>query len=231
MSEVTLLRAGTDGAFVEQASAYLIAGINQAIADRGVCIVGLSGGSTPGPVYHALGRDCSVDWSRVWLFLTDDRYVPPDDPNSNQFLLQSTLLRYAPVPEARRIFPDMTLPLAQCVDSYEQRLKDLFEKGSPDLTVLGMGEDGHVASLFPPLGNEAFGPRLAIHTVTEEFSVRDRISVTMPVLTRSRKSFLLLKGEGKRHAWEEMGNSTEGGKRWPAKEIAAKTPMTVAVQW
>ncbi len=196
----------------------LAVGVSKAIADHDFCILGLSGGSTPKPIYEALGKE-KLDWSKVWIFLVDDRYVRPDDPNSNQFLLRSTLLKHAPIPESQLIFPDTSLPLPECINLYEQHLKSLLQKGSPDIVTLGMGDDGHIASLFPPLTDDAFGPKLVIHTTTEKFAVRDRISVTMPVLKQAKQSVFLLKGAVKKRVWEEMMESTEDEKRWPAKGI------------
>ncbi|MSR87177.1 6-phosphogluconolactonase, partial [Candidatus Peribacteria bacterium] len=161
----------TDAEFVTEGTALMRQNIDHAIKARGFCILGLSGGSTPKPIYEALGRAAEtpsspIDWSKVWVFLVDDRYIRADDPNSNQFLLRSTLLKNATIPESQIIFPDTTLPLPECVKLYGQHLNDLLKKGPPDLVTLGMGDDGHIASLFPPLGDDAFGSACAIHTTT-----------------------------------------------------------------
>lgn len=225
-----VISAATEAEFVQRGVECLQKIITEATHQNGKVIVGLSGGSTPKPIYEALGKE-KVDWSKVWIFLIDDRYVRPDDPNSNQFLLRSTLLKHAPIPESQIIFPDTTLPIDQCVPLYDRHLKDLLKKGLPDLVTLGMGDDGHIASLFPPLSNNAFGPAFVIHTTTEKFSVRDRISVTLPVLTTARQSIFFLKGAEKKRVWEEMMASEGGEKRWPAKAMIDKTDASVIAQW
>ena len=205
----------------------LTPGIIAAIENQGRCILGLSGGSTPRPVYEALGQEKGIDWTKLWIFLVDDRYVPADNPNSNQFLLYSSLLKYAPVPQSHLIVPDTTLPIDACVDLYARHLDDLLKKGPPDIVTLGMGDDGHIASLFPPLTDAAFGPALAINTQTDAFSVKQRISVTFPVLDQAKQSFFFLKGAEKKKVWEKMLASDEGERRWPAKRVMERTPVTI----
>lgn len=205
--------------FVEAGTALLESAVLEGIGASGVGILGLSGGSTPRAIYEALGRSKNIDWTRVWIFLVDDRYVPADSADSNQLLLRSTLLKNAAVPEPQIIFPDTTLPIPACVNLYDKRLGSLLRKGSPDIISLGMGDDGHIASLFPPLEDSAFGPDFAIHTTTDKFAIRDRVSVTMPVLERARRTVFFLRGAGKKRALEEMTGSGENGRRWPGKTV------------
>ncbi len=225
-----LLETHSEQEFMNQSVTFLKDALSKAIAARGFSILGLSGGSTPKPIYDALGKE-KIEWSKVWIFLVDDRYIRADDPNSNQFLLRSTLLKNAPIPESQIIFPDTTLPLANCVNLYDQHLKSLLKKGSPDIITLGMGDDGHIASLFPPLNDAAFGPASVIHTTTEKFAVKDRISVTLPVLEKARQAVFFLKGATKKTMWDEMIKSSENERRWPGKKIVEKTETTVAAQW
>lgn len=233
-----IISTANDVNFVTQGVTMLKQTIMESIAARGLAMIGLSGGSTPKPIYDALGKE-KIDWSKVWIFLVDDRYIRADDPNSNRFLLRSTLLKNAAIPESQIIFPDTSLPLPECMALYEKHLKSLFQmvrqthqgQGSPDLITLGMGDDGHIASLFPPLTDEAFGPSLVIHTTTDKFVVRDRVSVTLPVLTQARQSVFFLKGAEKKRVWEEMIASSETQKRWPAKAVMEKTSVSVIAQW
>lgn len=223
----SVIIAKGDADFVAQGLDCLKKEITGAIAQRKTCILGLSGGSTPRPMYEALGKE-NIDWSNVWIFLVDDRYIRADDPSSNQFLLRSTLLKNAPIPESQIIFPDTSLPLMDCVKLYGKQLESLFKKSPPDIVTLGMGDDGHIASLFPPLTDEAFGPGTVIHTTTDKFAVRDRISVTIPTLRQARQSVFFLKGLGKRKVWEEMVASNEDERRWPGK---ATGMATIIGQW
>lgn len=223
-----IITAKDDADFIVRGVHFLETAIRDALNERGCCVIGLSGGSTPKPIYEALGKE-KIDWSKVWLFLVDDRYIRADDPNSNQFLLRSTLLKNAAIPDSQIIFPDTSLPLATCIDLYDRQITDLLKKGAPDIVTLGMGDDGHIASLFPPLTDEAFGPTTVIHTQTEKFAVKDRISVTLPVLQQAAWPVFFLKGGDKKKVWEEMMQSDEDERRWPAKSVAGLS--TVIAQW
>jgi 6-phosphogluconolactonase/glucosamine-6-phosphate isomerase/deaminase len=98
----------------------------------------------------------------------------------------------------------------------------------PDLVILGMGEDGHIASLFPPVAELALGDQaLIIHTTTDAFAIHDRISVSLNLLAASDQQVLLLKGEKKKKVWESMLKSKEGDARWPAKRILEGGRATV----
>lgn len=213
--------------FSKHATSFLQSLIGKAIHNRNMAVVGLSGGSTPKPIYEELGKEKGIDWSKVWLFLVDDRFVRKDDPRSNQFLLRSTLLKEAPIPESQIILPDTSLPLEQCIELYDRELSELLKKGPADVVTLGLGEDGHIASLFPPLTKVAFGPDTVIHTTTDRFDVHDRISVTLPVIQNAQQKVFFLKGEGKQKTWEEMMESEEDEKRWPAKGAMKNGDTTV----
>lgn len=89
---------------------------------------------------------------------------------------------------------------------------------------MGLGEDGHIASLFPPVPAEGYGDRLVMHTTTDTFAVHDRISTTMVVIGSADRKVFFLKGEGKKFVWEEMmhdDNAEIMMERWPAKAALA----------
>ncbi|MDO8649664.1 MAG: 6-phosphogluconolactonase [Candidatus Peregrinibacteria bacterium] len=227
-----LIETTTDSDFVRTSVDRMKSIITEAIEERGICILGLSGGSTPRPIYEALGKEPGIDWSKVWIFLTDDRYIRADDPKSNQFLLRSTLLKHATVPESQIIVPDTSLPIDECIAQYDTWIGDLLKKGTPDLITYGMGDDGHIASLFPPLA-EPHLKACVIHTTTpstgsgqaDRFDVHDRISVTLPVLKTANHGLFFLKGEVKKRVWEEMMASEEDETRWPAKGVLPRSTV------
>lgn len=171
----------------------MCATIREAIILHGHCTIGLSGGATPVPVYRLLRGRKDIDWSRILVFLVDERYVPADHPESNQRMVREALLSSLPIAEGQIFFPDTSLPLNECVRSYALIVGDL----KPSLVVLGMGEDGHIASLFPSLPPEAAGPSAVIATHTESSAAPDRISVTLPVLESADSRLFLLSGEAK----------------------------------
>jgi 6-phosphogluconolactonase len=214
--------AGSDFA---QKAAEVIAGImRSAIRQHGSCTVGLSGGSTPKPVYEALAQE-AIDWSRVTFFLVDDRCVSPDHPDSNQQLARSSIIN---VTGAASVFPDTSLPPDESAQEYGSRLRLLWNNHLPDVMIVGMGPDGHIASLFPPLAENLMDDtRLVAHTTTDTFAVHDRITLTLNPITAAEHHVFLLKGEDKKQLWEEMMDSAENEQRWPAKRIVDHSHVTV----
>jgi 6-phosphogluconolactonase len=169
----------------------------------------LSGGTTPKRVYELLGRAPRRDhipWQRVHWFWGDERFVPHDDPRSNFHMAAEALLRRAPVPPAN-IHPIPTeqgSPAGEAA-AYETMLKrfygaDSFDPARPlfDLTLLGLGEDGHTASLFPGSPALAETRRWAVPVAGPDGL--DRITLTYPALASSAVILFLVTGERKRQA-------------------------------
>ena len=135
----------------------------EAIAVRGRFAVVLSGGSTPKASYAVLATDeraARVDWSRVYVFWGDERCVPPDHPDSNFRMARQALLDRVPIPSGNVHRMRGELDPAQAAADYQQALLRFFaissgDTPSFDLILLGMGDDGHTASLFP--GTSAIG--------------------------------------------------------------------------
>ncbi|KJE92307.1 6-phosphogluconolactonase [Capsaspora owczarzaki ATCC 30864] len=218
-------------AFVTESAQLLIKLINDAIAARGRCLLGLSGGSTPGPIYTALGTSSEVQWDKVFLFLVDERYIAKEDKNANHNMLLNTILKAEkPIPEANRILLNTTLPIAECVADYGARLQKLFhEYGPADVLTLGMGPDGHIASLFPPVVPAGFQAEpLTVNTQTEQFAVRERVSLTLPVIQAARAHVFFFNGADKEQIWNTMlEHSSEGATRWPALPVLEQGRTTV----
>ena len=144
-----IIKADTTEQFVRTAVAWIAATISEAVTDHGSATVGLCGGSTPKPVYTMLATDQHLPWARVKFFLTDERYVPATHADSNQQMVRSTLLTRE-AKNALLLAPRTERVLDTCVADYAKIVKDL---GHPDLVLLGMGEDGHITSLFPPVSH------------------------------------------------------------------------------
>lgn len=205
----------TTDEFVKSAAKWLTGVILEAAKDSEKnIVVGLSGGSTPGPVYTLLSTETAIPWARVVCFLVDERYVPTDSKDSNQGMIRKTLLTHGAA-SAALVSPNTTLALGDAVRSYDERLRDIH----PDVLVLGMGEDGHIASLFPPIPPDAFGPDCAIHTTTDRFAVQDRISVTLPVLLRASHRLFLITGDKKKTLLREMQEANEDASVYPAQYL------------
>jgi 6-phosphogluconolactonase len=197
------------------AEAKIADAIKAAIASKGSAAVGLSGGSTPGPIYAALGKRTDIDWSKITLVLIDERYVPADHPDSNFCMIERTLLGAGSNARAARfVAPDTKLPLDTCVPAFSKQLEGM----TFDVVILGMGDDGHIASLFPPIPKDAFGPANAIHTTTDRFAVTDRISVTLPMLQKAMVKILLVTGKAKMEVLQKV--EAGQGKDLPIANVA-----------
>jgi len=169
--------------------------IETAVLARGVCSLALSGGSTPGPVYEELGSsDLSemISWPQLRIFFADERAVPMDHPESNYRLVIDTLLKSHPeaLGQTYRMpadAPDRRLAAKQ----YGRRIPDPL-----DILVLGMGADGHTASLFP--GSSALDEREErVVAVTAPKPPPERMTVTPPVLERARTIVMIVAGADK----------------------------------
>ena len=216
--------------FFNEGVNILVERISQSIHECGSAIVGLSGGSTPRPIYEALGT-VDLPWEKVTIFLVDERYVPSDHKDSNQLLVRETLLKHAQIPEINILFPDTRLPLEECVSDYDMHIAGLLSGGIPHIVTLGLGEDGHIASLFPPVSPSAFKDRLVLHTETHSFAVKDRITITMPVIGSADRKIFFLKGDGKKATWDEMLAGENDHFRWPAKAVLELGGAVVVSQW
>ena len=232
------IQATSEDEFLVRGVELLQDAFQDIIRDHGEAIIGLSGGETPAPIYQALGCSKEIDFGNVTIFLVDDRYVLGSFPESNQRLLDDTLLRCARIDDDHLIVPDPRLPIDECVEDYDSHIETLLKEGIPYVVTLGLGSDGHIASLFPPLTDEAFGEAFAINTVTPMtstgrplFPVKERISTTMRVLTGAKEKFVLLNGAKKRRVWEEMMESAEDDRRWPMKAVLKSGGVTVLSVW
>ncbi len=209
--------------FVRAAATVLERAIVLAIETHGRCVLGLSGGSTPGPVYDQLGRKKTIDWDKVHLFLVDERCVPADDDRSNQKLVEETLLKHAGIPDLQRHFPDTSKNPGECARFYDHDLRTLMPDSGPDVVTLGMGDDGHIASLFPPLSpGDLSAAEYAVSTQTPllpdgspRFPVKDRISTTLTLLRTAETKVFLLNGANKKAPWDETSEPGADVLRWP----------------
>jgi 6-phosphogluconolactonase len=204
----------------------------QRIAAEGRFIVALSGGSSPKQLYAFLGsppyRDV-VPWQQMHFFWVDERCVPPDHPESNYKLAFDAFLSLVPLPAANihRIKGEEG-PVA-AAQSYEEDLRNFFiGTGVPefDLIILGAGEDGHTASLFPgsPALRETSRFAIAVHL---EQPKRDRVTITLPVLNHAAQVLFLASGRAKADIISEVIDRNNA-KRYPAGLVR---PVHGEVTW
>ncbi|HUG88371.1 MAG TPA: 6-phosphogluconolactonase [Actinomycetota bacterium] len=179
--------------------------------------IALSGGSTPRPLYEALARQ-PYPWEEVDVFFGDERCVPPDHPDSNFGMAREALLAMV----AAHAHP---MPGETCdAEAYERTLRERFgdEVPSLDLVLLGLGEDGHTASLFP--GDPALDERER-WVVRVERPDHPRLTLTLPVLGGARAAMFLVEGEAKR---EPLRRLLDGDPSIPAARVEADRVLVVA---
>lgn len=206
--------AGTADDLAREAASRFVDAANRAVAARGRFSVALSGGSTPRKLYTLLTQPPyrqSIDWSKVNLFFADERHVPADHPDSTALLVRETLLQGVPVPE-EQVF---VMPSGNAVPevdaaAYARTLEIFFGSGLPrfDLMLLGMGPDGHTASLFPGYPDYP-GTVAAVHDSPKP--PPDRLTLTLPVINQAREILFLVSGSDKAQALKTVFDSAPAG--------------------
>ena len=213
----------TAQALADAAAREIALALIEALGERGQASLVATGGRSPGPVYDRL-CEMELDWTRVAVTLSDERCVPPDDPASNERLVRTRLLRGRAA--AARFVPLWPLPPPA----------DLQALMPFDVTMLGMGEDGHIASLLP--GDPDLSALLAstLPAAKVPAGVGDpplpRVTLTLSALLASRGVFLLIAGEAKR----QVVSRALAGEDLPVRALIAPrgvtgTPVPVRIFW
>lgn len=204
-----VLVATPDAAHAAREGALRMAkAIRDALRDRGEAAIALSGGSTPIESYRLLAQD-SIDWKKVHVYWIDERAVPPDHERSNYGAAKAAFLDHVPIlPQNIFRLRGEAADLDQVARDYESVLRETIKPklaGLPslDLAVLGIGDDGHTASLFPGEPTVEITDRLVVpvpRTATREA----RLTLTTPVLENARSSIILVLGKSKNPALEQI---------------------------
>lgn len=186
-----------------EAAARFVQAALEAVRERGRFLVALSGGKTPIGMYRLLAGELRdrVPWDKSFVFWSDERCVPPDHPESNYGLAARELLAHVPVAPGRIFRMKGELEPPRAADEYELILRDVFQLAPGDLPrfdllLLGMGEEGHTASLFP--GSEALKEtqRLAAAVYVPKVNMY-RLTLTLPVINNARAAIELISGANK----------------------------------
>ena len=197
----------------------------QAIEKRGRFLTALSGGNTPNPLYQTLAsapyRD-KVYWAKVHIFWGDERCVPPDDPGNCYYQARLALLDHVDIPVDNIHRIQSTLEPASAASDYVHTLK-VFSTPSLDwprfdLVLLGMGEDGHTASLFPGSPVEIASPTIAVTANYQDRPSR-RVSLTPLVFNSARQIVFLVSGESKAETLANVLNGEYHPEQLPAQRI------------
>ena len=206
--------------------------MSDAIRGRGRFAIALAGGHTPAKLYQMWAQagkgSMRTPWERVHLFWGDERYVPHDDPASNYRMVRESLIARVPIP-ANNVHPMPTgaLQPEKAAETYEAELRRFFGAGPPafDLQLLGLGVEGHTASLFP--GSPALEEKERwVAAVVAPAKPPQRLTLTLPVLNQARNTFFLVTGADKRAILTALREqSTEGSDPYPAARIQPSGPV------
>lgn len=208
-------------ALARSAAEHFIARTNDAIDRNGFATVALSGGSTPKTLYELLASQSFRDrvrWPDIHFFWSDERHVPPDHPDSNYRMANEAMLSRVPVPASNvhRVHSENS-DAQQASDDYEQTIIQVTKQTLPqlDLILLGLGPDGHTASIFP--GSEVLHEtqRLVAAPWVEKFNSY-RITMTLPLLNNGASVVFLVAGAEKAEIVKEV---LEGPKKYPAQYV------------
>jgi 6-phosphogluconolactonase len=220
------------GELSQRAAASLSESISRSIAARGVCLIALAGGETPRSVYRLLGRDplrSSIDWEHVHLFFGDERMVPPDDPASNYGMVVKELVSCIRIPHANVHRIRGEAPADDAAREYETDLQQWAEGGLLrfDVVLLGIGEDGHLASLFPETVSLTEVARMAMGYFVPKLNSW-RVTLTFPVLRNAREIVFLATGSRKAAMVATIIESTDPQTDVPATMLG---PTRGRVHW
>lgn len=206
----------------------------EAVALRGLFTLALAGGSTPRRVYELLadeGTSVYVDWQKVHIFFGDERMVPPDHPDSNYRMANEALLSRVPVPPENVHRIEGLGDAAANASAYESEMRGLFGDDAEwprlDLVMLGMGEDGHTASLFPHTA--ALDERRAwVAANWVEKLGAWRVTLTAPAINAARHVLFLAGGAGKAERLREVLKGERDPSRLPSQLIR---PRDGTLEW
>ena len=209
----------------QQAAQYVVRTASESIAARGRFTIALSGGTTPRKLYTLLGSEpynSQIDWQQVHIFWGDERCVPPDNPDSNYYMAQEVLLSKISIPalQVHRMPADQPGRDATS-QSYTAEMQSAFgTQGIPvfDLIQLGMGPEGHTASLFPHQASLHETQRLVM-PVSVPKPPPDRLTFTPPVLNAARNILFLVTGSDKAEALQAVLEGEYQPEEYPAQIV------------
>ena len=206
---------------IERTKEIILEKIESALKSKDICTIALSGGSTPKPLYESLAT-CDLPWQKIHIFWGDERYVPADNIESNQFMTRKVWLDKINIPDAN-IHPMPTSQMSPEKDAatHEEELRSFFkllpgEFPIFDLIILGMGDDGHTASLFP--NTEVLREIQKLVSVGNK-SGQPRLTFTVPLINKAKCVLFLLAGANKKEVLGKVFASDEDSYLYPARLI------------
>lgn len=197
----------------------------ESIKINGRFTIALSGGKTPAALFTLLAKppySDNLDWKNFFVFWGDERFVPPDHHENNSHLAKKLFLDHVPIPAENIFTPQVQMPPAAAAIQYINMLKAFFKSDLPafDLILLGMGEDGHTASLFPGTPVGANHPTL-VEAITKHHDPVKRLTFTPPLLNNAKRILVLVSGKGKAKVLSEV-ISKKGEVKYPIQMLQKK---------
>lgn len=195
----------------------------------GTLYIALSGGKTPTPVYEALANNPDVDFNRIEWFVVDERYVPFDHLYSNYKMITKAFAKAGSLFQKHLHWFNTQPPAKVSAERYEEELKKIPNQEF-DVVILGIGNDGHTASLFPGSPTLKERKHLAVHTINESAPnppVAGRLTITWPVIMKSGEVVLLVSGKEKQEIMNELLHGKATASVLPAKKLLEHPNFTV----
>lgn len=208
---------------IDFAADHWITIAKESIQRHGAFYVALSGGSTPAAIFKTLATQhlYSIDWTKVFLFWSDERSVPPSDKDSNFHMSMESGLKSLPIlPE--HIFRMHAEEGPQAAETYEQQILITIPEATFDLIMLGMGEDGHTASLFPHTEALQESDRLVVMNYVPEKTTW-RMTFTYPLINRARNIVIYVLGNGKEDMVEKIFTGPTLLTQYPIQNVGTPT--------
>jgi 6-phosphogluconolactonase len=229
-AQVTVLRNAEE--LAQSAARMMSELMRRAIEERGICFVALAGGETPRRVYQVLAGDSHmgiVDWERVQIFFGDERMVPSGHADSNFGMAQRELLSRLQVPAEHVHRIQGERPPVDAAMEYEQELAQVFGGVVPrfDLITLGVGEDGHTASLFPHTPSVLEQKRNVLGYFVPQLSSW-RVTLTLPVLLNARSILFFAAGRRKAEIIWRIRSAVTPSSDLPASMVR---PQDGSLEW
>ena len=211
--------------FIADSVTYILNAVGE---KEGVAHIGLSGGKTPLPVYKALANS-ALNFERTEFWLVDERCVPPNNLDSNYGTIKKAFAKAPPVFFNHLHGFDTSLSPKDAAAKYEQETQ-VIPQSRFDLIILGMGSDGHIASLLP--GSPALGETTALVAANINASVpnppvRDRLTMTLLLLMKSRDILLLLTGKEKQSALNDLLEGKKSVEEFPVRQLMEHTEFSI----
>lgn len=218
---IQILSTKTD--LIQRSLELTVERIQDAIADHGRCTLALAGGSTPKPLYAALAEQ-DLPWDKLFIFWGDERYVPTSHPDSNAGMAKEVWLDKVPIPvEHIVVAPTGSGDPHIDAEAYERNIRRAFGdyEGFPqfDLILLGMGDDGHTASLFP--NTNALRERERLVTVGNKDG-NPRLTFTVPLINNAKSIVFIVAGANKQLALEHIFADQADAMMYPARLIQSE---------